>query len=279
MKKILIPTDGSDLGDYAYDIAHRIAQKTGAEICALSVVTAPADVLFDKKGNVKMDGAEDLSSLLEQQEAAQEKLNKWLINKPDVKIAKVKIGHINQGIVEYIQKEQIDLVIMGTAGASGIEEWLRGSRTESVVRNSPTPVLSLKCDRSGDPIQNILLLNDFKEKRVMDLSIVKTLRSIFNADLHLLKINTPKDFEPNKTIKEEMRAFAMLNNLGDVTYHVYCDENVEKGIVNFSGETGIDFLAIGTNQRKGFGRLFKYSVSEGLVNHLWQPILTFSLKK
>lgn len=279
MKKILIPTDGSDLGDYAYDIAHRIAQKTGSEICALSVVSAPAGVLYDKEGNVKMDGAEDLSGLFEQRETAQEKLKQWLIDKPDVKVAKVKIGHINQDIVEYIQKEQIDLVIMGTAGASGMEEWLRESHTESVVRNSPTPVLSLKCDRSGDPIQDMLILNDFKEKKAMDLSMVKTLRTVFNARLHLLKINTPKDFESNSAIKEDMKAFAELNDLEDVTYHVYCDESVEKGIINFSGETGIDFLAIGTNQRKGFGRLFKHSISEGLVNHLWQPILTFSLKK
>ena len=53
------------------------------------------------------------------------------------------------------------------------------------------------------------------------------------------------------------------------------DESVEKGIVNFSGETGIDFVAIGTHQRSGLSRLFKHSISEDIVNHVWQPILTF----
>lgn len=277
MKKILIPTDGSALADYAYDIAHRIAKKTGAEIYALSVVTAPSGVLFDHDGNMKTDGAEDLSALVSQQKEAQSALEKWVLNKPDVKIAKAKIGHINQNILQYIKEEAVDLVVMGTTGASGLEEWIHGSHAEVIVRNAPVPVLSLKCDRSGDPIKDIVLLSDFRRKKEMDLTSVKILQKVFDANLHLLKVNTLQDFESHHQVESDMKEFTKLQQLGNVKFHVYCDDTIEKGILNFSTDTGMDFIAIGTNQRKGFSRLFKQSISEGLVNHLWQPILTFPI--
>jgi nucleotide-binding universal stress UspA family protein len=58
---------------------------------------------------------------------------------------------------------------------------------------------------------------------------------------------------------------------------VYCDESVEQGIVNFCADTGIDFVTIGTHQRGSFSRLFKKSISNQVVNHIWQPVLTFPI--
>lgn len=278
IKKILIPTDGSDLADYAYEIAHRIAQQTNADIEALNMVSAPVSVLFDSQGNVKFDQEEDFTSLRDQQIEANELMDTWLRDKPDISDVTVRIGHIKKGILNYIEKEEIDLVIMGTGGSSGVAEWLVGSNAEEIVRNSSKPVLSIKCDRSGNAIKDILLVSDFKEKKKLNLNILKTIQSVFDSKLHLLKINTLTNFDSNRQIHQNMSAFAESNELGDISCHVYCDDTVEKGIINFSADTGIDFIAIGTSQRKGLGLLFQGSISKGLVNHLIQPVLTFPIR-
>ena len=277
MKKILIPTDLSDLGDFAYDMAKKIARPTKAEIHVLSVVPATPEVLFDKEGYVKDCGDANLDALYEEEKKVKKKMEKWLEGRENVTVNIVKIGIVEEDILRYVKQNDIDLVVMGTAGAYGAEEVLRGSHTGHISQQSSVPVLSLKCDRSEMKIKDLLLVSDFHKVEKMNLGALKNLQDAFDANINLLKVNTPKDFEPQRKVVLKMQEFADLNMLGDVYCHVYCDESVEQGIVNFSADTGIDFVTMGTHQRGGLSRLFKKSISNEVVNHIWQPVMTFPL--
>ncbi len=277
MKKILIPTDFSDLGDYAYDLANKISASTNAEIHILSVVPATPDVLFDKDGNAIDDVGIDLSKLKGEEKAATEKLLKWWKGKENIKIGKVKIGLVEDDILRYVKENEIDLIVMGTTGSHGLDEFLRGSHAGHISMQAPVPVLSLKCDRSEMEVKDLLFVCDFHEPEKLDLSMLKTLQDVFDAKLNFLKINTKHDFDSQRKIVSKMKEFADLNDMGDVYFHVYCDDNVEQGIVNFCEDTGIDFVTIGTHQRGELSRLFKKSISNQIVKHIWQPVLTFPI--
>ena len=277
MKNILIPTDFSRLGNYAYDLANKIANATQAKIHVLSIVQATPDVVFDTDGNVKNCGEQNISVFQEQEKDLIEKMMSWTEGKENIEFKLVKIGHIKEDILRYIEQNNIDLVVMGTEGAYGLEEILMESHAGQLVLEAPIPILTLKCDRSEMEIKDLLLVCDFHHPAKINLSMVKTLQEAFGAKLNLLKVNTPKDFEAQRKVVLNMQEFAELNELNNVSYHVYCDENVEQGIVNFSTDTGIDFVAIGTHQRSGLSRLFKKSISNEIVNHVWQPVLTFPM--
>ena len=277
MKKILIPTDFSALGDYAYALAHKIGQKTKVEIHLLSMVSAPPNALFDYQGNLKMDDGENYEKLNEQLEAQEEQMNQWAADKKDIQSKSVRLGPIEEGILSYIKKKDIDLVVMGTSGAYGVEKVFIGSHTANLVMQSPVPIISLKCDRSERNIEDILLVSDFHEQKKFDLSLVKDLQKIFSAELHLLKVNTAKDFESQRKVIQHMKTFAEIHDMQDVQYHVYCEESVEQGILNFSIDKGIDLVAIGTHQRNGISQFFKRSISNDLISHLGQAILAFPL--
>lgn len=275
MKKILLPTDGTQLGDYAYELAHKVAQKTKASIEVLTVIPAPAGAVFDPKGKLLSDEGEDFSELYEEKVAVEERLEQWMADKPDIRYTSVRIGHIEEEILGYVKLNHTDLIVMGTKGAHGLNEFIRGSHTGHIVRTSPVPVLCLKCDRSGMTIENILLLSDFEEVENLDLGILKDLLYAFDAKLHLLRVNTPKHFATTRQVMANMQKFVALNALESTSFHLYDDETIEQGITNFSMENRMDIVAIGTHQRKGLSRLFKHSVSEDVVNHLMQPVLTF----
>ena len=277
MKRILIPTDLSDLGDFAYDLANKIAQPTQSEIHILTIVPAAPGVLFDKAGYVKDVGDVDLTALYDKEKEVKEKAATWSQGKQNITVHLVKIGMVEEDILRYVKENKIDLVVMGTSGSFGIEEKLRGSHTGHISQQSPVPVLSLKCDRSEIKIKDLLLVSDFHKVEKMNLGALKNLQDAFDANLNLLKVNTPNDFEPQRQVISKMQKFAELNLLGDVYCHVYSDETVEKGIVNFSADTGIDFVLMGTHQRGAISRLFKKSISNEIVNHIWQPVLTFPI--
>lgn len=275
MKKILLPTDGTELGDYAYELARKIAQKTKASIEVLTVVPAPAGAVFDPQGRLLTDEGEDFSEFYAEKVAVEERLEQWTQDKPDIRYSNVRIGHIEEDILHYVKTNQVDLVVMGTKGAHGLNEFIRGSHTEHIAQASPAPVLCLKCDRSGMLIRDILFLSDFEQVEQLDLGILKELIYAFDANLHLLRINTPRHFATTRKVMTNMQKFVDLNGLDNTTFHLYSDETVEQGITNFSMENRVDIVAIGTHQRKGFSRLFKHSVSDDVVNHLMQPVLTF----
>jgi nucleotide-binding universal stress UspA family protein len=276
--RILLPVDLSPRSAYAYDLARRITAGSGGEIHLLAIVPAPPDAVFDTRGQLKEDGGEDYSALKAELSRLQAALEEWRVQKPEITQITAKIGRVEEDILAYIQAYAVDLVVIGAAGAGGLDEWLRGSHTQHLVRNAPAPVLSLKCDRSQYLIEDIALACDFRDARPHNLDVVRRVRDAFGARLHLLKVNTPSDFESTREVQNHMRDFAERNGLGEVVFQLYSDRTVEEGIAHFSADTGIDFVAIGAHQRQGISRIFRPSLVEHMVNHLWQPILAFPLK-
>lgn len=279
MKRILLPSDLSALSDYAYDFAHRISSLTGAVIHVFSVIPAPPRAVFDKDGSLKNDNASDYSGWFAKKVERDKKLKNWARDKEDVVSTEVKIGRVREDIINYVDANDIDLIIMGTGGAVGMDEALRGTNAEYIINHASVPTICLKCDRSNIVINDILLVSDFQEDTPIKLEALRLLRTIFNARLHFLKVVTKEDFESSKDIHERMDRFRDQNDLSNAKYHIYNDESVEKGIINFCAESGIAFLAVGTHQRKGFNRLFKQSVTDGIVNHIYQPVLCFPVIK
>ena len=160
----------------------------------------------------------------------------------------------------------------------GVSGKLIDSNAQQIVRNAKVPVLTLKCDRSGYELTDLLFVHDFSKEEQLNLGLIQELIEKMNLTIHLLEVSTPKHFVTTMEGKARMEAFAEINQLNGAKFHVYSARNLEDGISYFSVETGIDFVAIGTHQNKGLRRVLKGgSLAEDVVNHLYQPILTFKL--
>jgi nucleotide-binding universal stress UspA family protein len=126
-------------------------------------------------------------------------------------------------------------------------------------------------------LSNIVLAGVFDVKEKQDLRVVKWLQTTQSATLHLLQINTESHFVSQREAIKNMRAFVQANELEDVEFHLWADESVEKGIRNFCLDNQVDFLAMGTHGRRGLMHVFKGSLTEDIVNHIFQPVLSFHL--
>ena len=93
----------------------------------------------------------------------------------------------------------------------------------------------------------------------------------------MLKIKKPNNQRTDIQVHEDMEKFAQLNKLENYTLNIYADPSVEAGIGKFCAEKDIDMIILGTHQSSGFSRLFRHSVSNDVVNHLFHPILTFPI--
>lgn len=142
MKKILVPTDFSDLATAALRHAGELAAKEGAELIALYADTFDPPVEFTSR-----DIATVVQSIAKSRELAHEELERCIgQNVPsNVKTQAVIIEDLPvPAIIGYAKRNNVDLIIMGTHGRTGLGRLLMGSVAERVVAESPVPVEAIR---------------------------------------------------------------------------------------------------------------------------------------
>jgi len=137
--RILVPTDGSDASANAIEHAVGIAARYDATLHALHVVDAGPDSTPDAGGlaadELRAGGEKSVEAVAERAEDAGVAFE-----------TVVDAGVAYRSIVEYVDENDIDLVVMGTRGRSGIHRFLLGSVAEKAVRTVDAPVMTVRPD-------------------------------------------------------------------------------------------------------------------------------------
>lgn len=141
---ILIPTDGSKLSNPAVEMALQLAEIHDAALHVLYIVDQPVSVSGMGEG---FSGLDDLLDALEEKGNQATKAIVEKAEKRDIETsAAVRRGNPHDDILNYAEDHDIDVIVMGTHGRTGIKRALLGSVTENVVRHSEIPVLTVHRD-------------------------------------------------------------------------------------------------------------------------------------
>ncbi len=145
-KKILVPLDGSQLGEAALPYAAKLAVVNNAEITLLQIVTTNQDLALAESYTSSM-GQLSEEYVQHAMSQATQYLNriKMLLETKDIPVhAHVEIGFPAEQIINYAREHEIDMIAMSTHGRSGINRWLVGSVADKVMRASSVPVLMIR---------------------------------------------------------------------------------------------------------------------------------------
>lgn len=277
MKAILIPTDFSDCAYYAAKVAVSIAKKSKATIHLLHVIDIP--YITEDIGLNNFQNFQEITFLSEH---AKKEMDQW-INDPIFKGLEVRhwveYDSTHSRIIRHIDKHQIDLVVMGSHGTSGLQGLIIGSNAERVARFADCPVLIIKNDDDTFELKNIVLASDFNEKSNLFFEQFITFAHLFDAHIHLLTITTSEDFETTQQNNELMQNFADNFKLKNYSIHIYNDKDDEDGILHYSKDVKADLIAIGTHGRTGLAHLIIGSLAEDVINHSSIPVISIKIKQ
>jgi nucleotide-binding universal stress UspA family protein len=138
-QSVVIATDGSDNTQRAISYGIEIAKLSRATVYALHVVdtssfsqswTAGREAMYEI---LRKDGQKATSKIKEYGEASGVEVIEVLLE-----------GHPSNEIIDFAENNNIDLIVMGTLGKTGLDRFLMGSVAEKVVRNSKVPVLVVR---------------------------------------------------------------------------------------------------------------------------------------
>lgn len=274
MKKILVPTDFSEQANVALRAAANIARKSSAEIILLHIIDLPQETMDMVKPGY------DLPEIMFFKEHAEAKLTQTSLSEElsGLNVSQIlKLGRTFDEVTEVAKANNIDLIVMGSHGASGFKELFIGSNTEKVIRTSNIPVLAIKGDETEISFNKVVFANDFTEETAQGFQKIVDFLKLNGSTPHFLMVNTPNNFKPTHVAEELAHAFLKQFNLDNYEFSIYNDLDIEKGILNFAERVNADLIAMGTHGRKGFARLLNGSISEDLMNHSPRSIITFKL--
>ena len=278
IKKILVPTDFSEQAENALRVAADLAKKHQSEIYLLHMLELPMQLVDGASGGAKSDLPEALFFM----KLAHQKFEN-MMNAPFLEGITVhetaEFDGAFEGIMDYAKKYEIDLVVMGSHGSSGLQGLFIGSNTEKVVRNSEIPVLVIKKNQENFDVRKFVYALDFKAENHNAFKQAIAFAKANNQTLHTLYVNTPGDFRTTQQVEDTMQQFMEEENepLEDYTLNIYNDLSIESGILHFAETIDAGLIGIGTHGRKGLSHFLNSSLSGDLVNHSKRPVITFKI--
>ena len=283
MKKILVPTDFSKPAQIAIDVAADIAKKAGSELILLHIIEEATGGSFNIEGETSRETSswEDKLFTMRLIEKSKKQMAKAA---EDPKLDGIKVrqelrlGNPFHGMTKIITEHKVDLVVMGTSGHSDLEQMIIGSNTEKVVRHAHCPVLTVYKKPASLDFKNIVYATSLSKDEEVFSRIVKRAQQLYDSTIHLVRINTPGNFQRDAIVKKYMQDFAKKLQLKNYTINVFNDITEEEGIVYFADSINADLVAMATHGRTGFAHVLAGSIAEDVVGHSKRPVLTFVTK-
>ena len=277
MKRILFPTDFSETANNAFVYALEMAKHLGAEFIVLHVYDSP---------NLTYEGCpSSIASIYETIELKNFENFKDQIPylrkiAEDHHFESVKMSHVlRRGnlvkiIKEIAEAENIDLIVMGTHGASGLKEVFLGSNTGFVITQVPITLLCVPIEAKFEKIKNIGFTTLFKEEDKKALLEVLTIAKKFHAKVKCLTVKTSN----SKLTYERIEKWQSDFKKEAVEFFVIPSDNIKKTINDFLVQQEIDILAMLTHKRNLIEELFTQSLTQKLSFQSKTPILVLHEK-
>ncbi len=293
--RVLLATDGSRWAEGAERSACSLASSWGATLTVMSVLEFPPGMNPDHPVNRLY-----LDELMKQATAELTNLKARAATRGIPVHVRMTRGIPSQEVLAAAEADDVDLIVVGTRGKTGLEHVLLGSTAERIIRMAPCPVLAVRgeADQTGQaggrppdypvPLKRILVPIDFSACSLDALEYAVVVAQRAKASIRLLHVLEPVtyglDFALLQAAKrEELREqttmrlsglVASLQSGGQVT----ADFQVTGGlpadaILDAAAAEPADLIVLGTHGRRGLSHTVWGSVAEAVLRKAQCPVL------
>jgi nucleotide-binding universal stress UspA family protein len=285
MKKFLFPTGFSANAKHALAYGYSLAKQLKANIVICNAIIEPAEI--PQAGLVAWP-MEESDALIKDSSNELNLLKQHLEDKAEMNSYNPAISCIGQAgtvtdvINEIADKQDIDLVIIGTHGNSGLSALLIGNHSREMIDAANRPLLLIPPTAKIVPVKKIAFATDFTNS-ADDMECIHQLVKLarpLNAEILLTYI-----------YKEEWRGVTLQNridqfmikiadnaNYPNIYYREVKARPIASGL-DWIGEHGqVDMLAMVHRNHNFIDSLFRGSQTQKMANHIPIPLLVFPAK-
>lgn len=263
--KILVPTDFSDNANNALEFAKKIAKEKKASITLLYAFYAVYDFASQATeiiGQIEQDAKKELKKATDK--GREEGLTF------DYKIVQ---GTVATAVTSIALREEYDLIVMGTQGASGIKKALIGSNTGHVIKESKIPVLAVPANSDWGKETKISVALELEKEEEKYFKKLFSITQDLKLPYEFFHVKTDDSFE--KEIEFKGLEVFLKEKYSDqhISFSVIDSKEVNKGIEQYLDQNPGAMLVMFSKNKTFFEYIFNKSTSVEMAYHTHVPLL------
>ena len=278
-ERILVPLDGSKLAEASLPYAEKLARKLGSQTTLISVLQFGSESDEDQYHHLQQFYIQEMAKTMKQKA---------------IKVKSVIVtGDPAEQIVDYADKKNIDLIIMGTRGRSQLTRWILGSVADKVVSATSCPValISSKDTEAGVRERKILrkalvildgtaqgeviipYIEELASKLNMEVTLLQLVEQVLvyfegASDLNYVPVSKKEGNSRSAKARRYLKKLASTLEDKGITVKVKVATKGKSGetITKVASKIDADLLAVATHGHSGISRWFLGSVRDDIVN-------------
>lgn len=278
IQKILIPIDFSETSMLAIEHAGFTAQLFKADLVLLHVVEKHWEQFSIIAPELRISQPSDLTNAIEKKlaEVAADILKKYGVKSTYV----TSTGTIFNEILAVSKEHNVDLIVMGTHGTSGVVEFFIGSNTFKMVTQSECPIISVQSHAKKLGFKDILLPIDDSAHSRQKVNHAIVLAKHFASKIHILGLDDGKDESGRKKFEiklDQIEEYVKKCGL-PCSRKTVDGKNQAKTTYDYAKSVNADLIVIMTDQDEAITGRLMGTFAQQIINHSKIPVLTIQPK-
>lgn len=271
--KILVPTDFSKTADNALQYAIKFFNKPDNTFILYHSFMPFESGFYSQKKSEEENNLEECKL----KNTLKKKTDNFSLKKvkTDIEIF-VDRGIGESNILRYAKEQKIELIIMGTTGATGLKEKLVGSVTANVMSKSSCPVIGIPEKYEPGILRKIAFCSNYQLNDIGALKYLIQLSENLQAEIHIWHFHkraTEPDGEKDLSLEYKTMIGKFFGNK-KFSFHFPDTDNILDALDKLSEREDLDMIALITHKRKGFfSSLLDKSLTKRVAYHTKVPLL------
>lgn len=280
MKKILIPTDFSDNSWNAIKYALQLFKDTSCKFYLLNTYTPVVYHVEYVLVNPTQFGPTDIAreNSLKGLERIKARIQKEFKNPNHSFECISSFNTLIPEIKNNVDEKAIDIIIMGTKGATGAQEVLFGTYTVHTIKNAKCPVMAIPEHFDFVPPKEILFPTDYEINYQEEYLVpVTDIAHIFNSKINVLNVSYGRDLSDEQEHNKQKLEIYLKET--QHLFHSVANQHIPDAIHNFQLQNNFNLLVMINNKHSFFENLFFKPVINQIGFHLNIPFLVIPSKR
>ena len=273
MQRILVPTDFSPTAEKAFRFALNIATKAKGTVILYHVYTPVESPFIDTGQKSKQYNTQTETNLVKRLQRLKKKVTAHTADVPVSTI--VGRSPVIDNILGFAEHNHIDLIVMGTQGASGLKKMIIGSVAARIVEKTDIPVLLVPEKFEWTEPERIVFITNYLQTDRQALSVVLALAKLYGAALTVVHLVDVFAKEEKEKIDFDNYAHAMHRELNqfNLRFKLLKTSSVTETMENLYKEIPYDIVAMVRRKKSFLKKFFLKSFTQNMAYVTNQPLL------
>jgi nucleotide-binding universal stress UspA family protein len=276
MKRILVPTDFSPTAELAFRFAVNVATRAKGSITLYHNYVPIGSTFIGTEITRKEYNAECEASLTKKLELLKKKV---LGDVTEVAVS-ITVGRapLIDNMLGFVAHNNIDLIVMGTQGASGFKKTIIGSVAAKIIEKSDIPVLLVPEKYIMKEPRQFVFASNFQSFEKNALTLVIDMVNMFDADLtvlHFQSLNIPAAEKEKE--KNDFEAFAYtlqrIYNESNIKFHLLEASSVIETMERMCEAFPYDVMVMVRRKKSFIEKFFIKSFTQNMAYTTQKPLL------